>query len=371
MNPSYRHVRLGLASCIAMLLLSCLALPVLAQAPPKKEDGSPLLKQAYDLSQKAEDEAGYNKVLELCQQGLATGVPAESVKYARDLMSWAHNRRGQVRLEANDLQAALNEFEQALKLDPTRWRALHNRGYCRAATGDLKGALEDFDRTIALNPKYSKAYFNRAEIYCADNKLELAVRDYSEALRVNPSDAEAYNLRGHAYYRLRDFGRAQNDYNQSLRIDPKNVQALVNRGDFYGDFGKYAEAARDYQSALNNDPENHRAYLSAAWMMATCPDNKFRNADLALQAANKAVELLGDGPSAFRHRYLEALAAAHANAGQFEQAVKVQTEARDNAPVNEQVKFAERIKLYQSGQPYRDARANPQANPQANATSQR
>ena len=62
------------------------------------------------------------------------------------------------------------------------------------------------------------------------------------------------------------------------------------------------------------------------------------------------------------------LAAAHANAGQFDQAVKVQTEARDNAPVNEQVKFAERIKLYQSGQPYRDARPN---QPPANATSQR
>ena len=351
---------------IAMPVLALLSIFVVSPTrlpaqPPStsKDEGSVLVRQAYEMSQKADEVAEYTQVISLCQKGLDAGVPGESLKYARELMSWAHNRRGQVALDAGEFKTAQPDFEAAIKHDPTRWRAWHNRGYCRAAEGDYKHAMDDFDQTLKLNPKYNKAYFNRAELHFVLGQLENAIQDYTKAIQIDPNDSEAYNLRGFAYYRATDFTKAKADYNTALKIDPKNVAALVNRGDLYADFGQYDAAARDYQLAINTDPENDRAYVSASWMMATCTDAKFRNADLAMQAANKALELIGEGEHPERFRYLEVLAAAQANAGDFETAAKTQTQANGLAPDEDRERFAARLKLYASKQPYRDTKPAP------------
>ncbi len=341
----------------AVLLSVAGSASVLAQPSANaKDDGSVLVRQAYEISQKADKVTEYAQVIALCQKGLDAGLPGESLKYARELMSWAHNRRGQVALDAGEFQTAMPDFEAAIKHDPSRWRAWHNRGYCRAAEGDYAHAMEDFDHTIELNPKYNKAYFNRAELHFVLGKLDEAIQDYTKAIHIDPSDSEAYNLRGFAYYRATDFTKAKADYNQALKIDPKNIAALVNRGDLYADFGQYDAAARDYQLAINTDPESDRAYVSAAWMMATCTDQRFRNADLAMQAANKALEIMGDEEHPERFRYLEVLAAAQANAGNFDGAVKTQTKANELAPEEDRDRFAGRLKLYAAKQPYRDTK---------------
>ena len=73
-------------------------------------------------------------------------------------------------------------------------------------------------------------------------------------------------------------------------------------------------AATDYRGAVEIDPNLARAYQGAAWLMATCPDEKFRNQKVALQAAKKAIEIGGDDNA----RFLDTLAAAYADTGQFE-----------------------------------------------------
>lgn len=316
--------------------------------------GSQLVLDAYELSKTAKSEAQYSKIIELCQQGLEAGVPKKTLDYGRKLMSWSYNRRGQLRLDNNQPDQAMNDFETSIKFDPSRWRAYHNRGYVWASRGDFKKALEDFDRTIVMSPDYAKAYFNRGEIYFAQGEFEKAINDYTEVLRRETKDSEAYNRRGTAYYQLRNFGQAQKDFNQSIRLNPKNTSALINRGDLYADVGYLENAATDYRAAINADPESDRAYLSAAWMMATCSDARFRNAEMALQAASKAIQLAGEEENPFRFRYLEVLAAAYANAGDFEQAAQIQTKATELAPESEQARFKQRVQLYASGKAYRE-----------------
>ena len=148
---------------------------------------------------------------------------------------------------------------------------------------------------------------------------------------------------------MQQFGEALRDYTLALKIDPHFAPALINRGDSYSDLGRYGEAATDYRSAVEAEPKLARAYQAAAWLMATCPDEHYRNNKLATEAARKAVELDGHD-----YRSLETLAAAQANAGNFKEAQQTQEKAISKVPRSELVAAEKRMALYGRELAYRE-----------------
>ena len=72
-----------------------------------------------------------------------------------------------------------------------------------------------------------------------------------------------------------------------------------------------------------------------------------RDGKKALEAARTAYEL-AKGPNE-----LAALAAAHAELGDFAKAVEWQTQALAVAPQAQKDQYQQRLKLYQDGKPYR------------------
>src|SRR5262249_4785115 len=156
---------------------------------------------------------------------------------------------------------------------------------------------------INMNPKFANAWYNRGELKYDQGNYQSALQDYDQAISLNPSDAGCYNSRGHASYRLGRLRDALRDYNQAVKLDPNDASILGNRGDAYRDQGAYGPAAADFRDAVRINPKLGRAYLSAAWLMATCPDAKYRDADKAVAAAEKALDLDGDKD----YRYLDTL----------------------------------------------------------------
>jgi tetratricopeptide (TPR) repeat protein len=202
-------------------------------------------------------------------------------------------------------------------------------------------AMSDLNRAIELNAQYPSAYFNRAELKYKQNDYPGAVADYTIALKLGPADSAILNGRGHALYRMERFGEALRDYGEAIKADPENVAAIINRGDTYSDLGQYAEAAKDYRAAVRLAPKMGRAYHSAAWFMATCPDQHYRNDKLAIEAAERAIEL--DGAD---YRNLSTLAAAQASAGLFKEAKATQEKAISKAGKGEVVTAEKMMSLY-------------------------
>lgn len=306
--------------------------------------------KAYELTRTADSEEEYGQIIELCKSGLHKGVEGPLAAYGRKLSAWAYNRRGESSADAGKTKEAFEDFESAIAMDGKQWRAIHNRGVSHALLGNHDAAIADFTHTIELNPKFANAWFNRGEMHYEKRDFVSAVRDYNQALKLNPRDAAALNSRGHALYRQRRTAEALVDYNKALEIDPSSAAAHVNRGDLHADQGKFAEAAEDYRAAISINPTLGRAYQSAAWLMATCPDEGFRNVELAIEAAQKAIELDGDSD----YRYLETLAAAQASAGEFEVAIKTQTRAMEEAPDAVAQVYKGRIEKFKAGHPHRE-----------------
>jgi tetratricopeptide (TPR) repeat protein len=286
------------------------------------------------------------------------------VAYLHRLSSWAHDHRGQILSEqaaglavsgklseARELeQRALADFDRAVRLDATRWRAVHNRGVSYALLGRDKyaAALQDFDRTIQLEPNFFKAWFNRAEVCRELERYEQAVEDYTQAVRFKPNDMLAHRGRAHAYYQLGKLPQALEDFGRVVEIAPQDAVAWVDRADLSAELGRWESAASDYQQALKIDKQLGRAYLGAAWLMATCPDQRFRNPQFSVKAAEKAVELDG----AKDHHYLDTLAAAYASAGMFREAKAAAEQALELAPASLKKAVQNRLALYEQQQPY-------------------
>ena len=320
-----------------------------ADPQPKRSAGDIYVYKAHSLSADAKTVSDYSEILQHCEKGIHYGVAKETSDYTKRLMSWAYNRRGELLAEQGHDNLALADFEAAITSDKSRWRAYHNRGVSLAMLGRHKDALLDFNHSIELNPKYANAYFNRAEVLYEMDEFEGAVRDYSRAIKLQPSDAAVYNSRGHTQYRLGKYREAAQDYTVAIRLDPSSAAALVNRGDLYAELGYYERAVKDFQEAVRNEPSYGRAYLSSAWLMATCPDSQYRSINGALNAMTKAEHLLGHND----HRYLDTLAAVQASAGNFIEARKTLQKAIEIAPEVITVSYQERLDRYDRRLPYR------------------
>ena len=109
-------------------------------------------------------------------------------------------------------------------------------------------------------------------------------------------------------------------------------------------------------------PGTAESMNSLAWFQATCPATKCRNGPKAIEHATKACELTNWQNA----NYVDTLAAAYAEAGDFNSAVKWQTKAIDLLKEQDEpaqrVEFESRLQLYQSGEPYHEDAADRQVN---------
>jgi tetratricopeptide (TPR) repeat protein len=131
--------------------------------------------------------------------------------------------------------------------------------------------------------------------------------------------------------------------------------AYANRGRVYMKLGNYPEALADYDKAIHIAPYEWPAYNGRARVWATAPDFVYhlRDGKKALAEAKKACELAN-----WDEWYcLATLAAAYAETGDFESAVKWQTKAMEMsqpAEDRDQADNEKRLALYKAGKPYHE-----------------
>jgi tetratricopeptide (TPR) repeat protein len=116
--------------------------------------------------------------------------------------------------------------------------------------------------------------------------------------------------------------------------------------------GRYVEAEQAYLGAIKAQPTFAQAYNDVAWLLATCPDDKVRDGKRAIVYATTACERTAWKKGGF----LDTLAAAHAEAGQFEEAVRYQIRALDDpsSPAKFGPAARQRLELYRQMKPFRD-----------------
>jgi tetratricopeptide (TPR) repeat protein len=123
------------------------------------------------------------------------------------------------------------------------------------------------------------------------------------------------------------------------------------RGDAYLSLGDHKNAIKDYTEALAFEPEDDGILNNLAWVLATSPVDELRDGKKAVEYATKACEVTGFAES----HILSTLAAAYAEAGDFENAIKYCQDglAKSDNPKQKE-SMSKELKSYEEKKPWRE-----------------
>lgn len=264
-----------------------------------------------------------------------------------------HERKGWVqRSQVVTLDEAPAYYTGLIQENKHKAWAYAERAVAWAEKDEPDLALADYGEVLRLNPT-AVTYNNRGEAWRERNDIEKAISDFSQAIRLDPNYAIAYVNRGLAYTDKGDFDKAIADFNRAIELNPSQAMAYTNRGRAWQLGHKdYEKAFADYEQALRLDPNCATACTEEAWTLATCPIERLRNGKRAVELARKALALHGGKD----YVDLDTLAAAYAEAGDFDAAIKYENQAiEDNPRDADFVKWAKvRLNMYGNHAPFRE-----------------
>ena len=213
-----------------------------------------------------------------------------------------------------------------------------------------------WEDTVEKRPNNPRARVSYGIDLQAAGRLGDAERELREAVRLKETSASAHANLGPILCATGRLNECIVHLTRALEIDPDYTSVHANLAEAYGASGQRALAAQQFALALNAAPDKPFLLNRLAWLLATSPEDSVRNGPRAVELAERAVSITGRQDI----MSLETLSAAYAEAGRFEDAVRVAREAlaqaerqgNDAAARN----LAHRIPGFEMRQTYREAR---------------
>ena len=271
-----------------------------------------------------------------------------------------HLRLGEAYLDLGQAQTAVQHFRVAYQKGPRVPIVLYGYGRALLAEGDVTEGIRMLQRAVELDAELFDAHRDLGRALAASDRLDEALVHFRAAARSKPPQAEAYLNLGIALVHAGQFDEAKSVLEQALAIAPANSEgrllrqlALANLGQLAEQRGEDEKAIRAYRSALALRPRWPEVAQRLARMLATHVNADLRNGAEAVAVAEDAVNN-SRKPSAL---LLDALAAAYAEVGRFEDAVAMaeraiaQAEAEGHADLANQ--FREHRAMFIAKKPLR------------------
>ena len=197
--------------------------------------------------------------------------------------------QGVKRLQQGDLEAAINNFNEAIRLNPNYAQAYGNRGIAYSRLQQYDQSLADYNQFIRFNPNSAAAYYNRATLYDKLGDSQKAIADYDPAIRLNPNFTQAIRGREIAQNKLRTPQQSISNTNVLAQYFSNGSTAenfFVQAMDKY-DKADFDGAIVDFSQAIQLKPDYAQAYMGRAMAYKGLGDLENQITEL-----RKAAELL-------------------------------------------------------------------------------
>ncbi|MFQ5601408.1 MAG: tetratricopeptide repeat protein, partial [Candidatus Krumholzibacteriia bacterium] len=265
----------------------------------------------------------------------------------------AHYNLASILVERGDVNEAVEHLRESVRLRPDLSRPWHNLGAALLRLGRADEAARHLQEAVRLEPRSVQFRNNLGRALVRSGRTEEAVEQFRETLRIRPHDAEAHYEMGLILMRAGRTARAAEHLGASVRNAPDWMQAHAGLANVLQAQNHIPEALEHYRRALEirDDP---LVANNMAWLLATHPEAEHRDGTQAVRLAERACRMTRDE----NPRFLDTLAAAYAEAGEFaraeetlEKAIEI---ARSSGDTRSAEGMAERLRSYRQQRPHRD-----------------
>ncbi len=141
----------------------------------------------------------------------------------------AANKRGDAAYTSKDYNGAVAAYSDAIQLEPGFGSAYFSRGVTYLNLNDKTKAEADMVQAVKLIPDSGLAWQRLAGMLSDRGQNAAALADIKKSLELTPNSAIAFNWRGIVYSRLKNYPRAIADYDRALVISPDDTVIAQNR----------------------------------------------------------------------------------------------------------------------------------------------
>jgi tetratricopeptide (TPR) repeat protein len=324
------------------------------------------------------DQGKFDEAVEYCQKALR----------ADPRSAGAHSTWGLALIRQGQTNAALAHYEQALSFKPDFADAHYNIGNALAGQGQTEAAVKHYEAAIHFDPYSANYHNNLAYMLLRERKLDRAFAEFRAALALDPDSWHARYGLGDTLVRLGKFAAGASELSRVLEVQPDLPAARLQLGvaleaqghvteaietfseavqrkpDFalahyhlgllLSQQGKTMEAIAHYREAVQVLPNFADALNRLAWLLSVSPEAAIRNGAQAVEFAERACKASNYGQPAM----VLTLAAAYAEAGRFEDAVRTAEKVCTGSP-GVDAEFGrtcrEMLERFRAGKPYQEA----------------
>jgi protein O-mannosyl-transferase len=253
-----------------------------------------------------------------------------------------------------NIEKAVKHYKAALKIKPNLAEANLNMGVYFRGKGKLDDAINYFSKVLGGKPgRAASAHYELGDTFEIKGDFPQAVKHYLEAIKIRPGYAKAYNNLGIILASQNKDKAAIVFLSKALEISPKYAGAHFNLGKIFSNLNDTEKAIFQYKKALQFDPEMIQALYNLSWIRSTDENDNYRDGKEAVKLATRLCKI-----TQFHQALaLDALAAAYAETGRYDEAIAAGETAHKMALVQGPgilvQGLEQRLKLYRNKMPYR------------------
>jgi tetratricopeptide (TPR) repeat protein len=214
---------------------------------------------------------------------------------------------------------------------------------------EVREFIVGFELMLGREPDNPVLHSDLGSLYFEAGDAGKALEHFTEALNGSPGSALNHNNLGVALQALGKLDDALAHYSAALQIEPNQPASHYNIGIILELRGEMREAVRHFNLALTEKTRWPDLLVRLGWILATSADAGLRDGARALAVAREAAEA-----TAFKDSTaLDALAAAYAAVGRYDEAIETAQTALDNIVYPQAQRAIEsRLQRYRRRLPY-------------------
>lgn len=197
------------------------------------------------------------------------------------------NISGDALYQEGDIRGAIDEYQQALEIDPSNVNVHNSLGVCYGVLKSYETALGSFESAIGLEADEIMALYNAGLIFMSTDHREKALEYFNRAFDIDQDVFEVVYQMGKCHLALKQYVEAKAFLEKAIQLKPDSASAASCIGQYYAAMNKQEEAIAAFKSAIKKNPNDSEA-LSGIGYLYNLRDE---NAEIALIFCKQSIDI--------------------------------------------------------------------------------